>query len=49
MSIIDIEIDEIKKDNSNSYFVTQGVRIRHKNEPVLLSSRKIFQELSRMD
>lgn len=48
MSIIEIEIDEVKKDNSNSHFVTQGIRIRHKNEPVLLSSRKIFQELSKL-
>lgn len=48
MSIIDIEINEIKKDNSDSHFVTQGIRIRHKNEPVLLSSRKIFQELAKL-
>lgn len=47
MAIAEIEISEIKKDNSPSHFVTQGIRIRHKNEPNLLLSRKIFQELGR--
>ena len=46
MAVIELEITEIKKDNSNQYFVTQGIRIRHKNEPALLFTRKIFQELA---
>jgi hypothetical protein len=47
MAIFEIEVTEIKKDNSPSHFVIQGTRIRHKTEPNLLSSRKIFQELAR--
>ena len=45
MVILEIEIQEIKKDNSPYFFVTQGIRCRHKNEPNLLYSRKLFQEL----
>jgi hypothetical protein len=43
--IIEIEIIEIRKNNSLDFFVTQGIRIRHKSEPSLHYSRKIFQEL----
>jgi hypothetical protein len=43
--VIEIEIIEIRKNNSLDFFVTQGIRIRHKNEPSLYYSRKIFQEL----
>lgn len=46
MAIIEIEIVEIKKDNSPNYMVSQGIRARHKNELSLFNSRKIFQELS---
>lgn len=46
LSIFEIEIHEIKKDNWLTHFVIQGIRIRRKSEPFLLSSRKIFQELS---
>jgi Pyridoxamine 5''-phosphate oxidase. len=45
MVIIEIEILEIRKNNSLDFFVTQGIRIRHKSEPNLHYSRKIFQEL----
>jgi len=45
MAVVDIEINQIKKDNWTSHFVTQGIRIRHRNEPALIASRKIFQEL----
>ncbi|MGE5582440.1 MAG: pyridoxamine 5'-phosphate oxidase family protein [Bacillota bacterium] len=47
--IVEIEILEIRKDNSTDFFVTQGVRIRHKNEPSLYYSRKIFQELTQFE
>ncbi|HBE80541.1 MAG TPA: hypothetical protein DDW65_22560 [Firmicutes bacterium] len=43
--VVDIEIDEIHRNNSQDFFVTQGIRIRHKNEPSLYYSRKILQEL----
>lgn len=46
MAVVEVEISEIKKDNSLTHFVTQGIRIRHRSEPFLLESRKIFQELS---
>lgn len=49
MAVVEVEISEIKKDNSMLYFVTQGIRIRHKTEPALLLSRKIFQELSQIE
>ncbi len=49
MSVVEVAIDEIRKDNSTVHFVTQGIRIRHKTEPSLLFSRKIFQELSQFD
>lgn len=45
MAIMEIEVAEVRKNNSTAYFVTQGIRIRHKNELVLLASKKIFQEL----
>ncbi len=46
LAVVEIEISEIKKDNSLTHFVTQGIRIRHRSEPFLLESRKIFQELA---
>jgi uncharacterized pyridoxamine 5'-phosphate oxidase family protein len=46
MAVVEIEISEIKKDNSATHFVTQGIRIRHRNELYLLESRRIFQELA---
>jgi len=46
MAVVEVEISEIKKDNSLTHFVTQGIRIRHRSEPFLLESRKIFQELT---
>lgn len=46
LAVIEVEISEIKKDNSATHFVTQGIRIRHRNEPYLLESRRIFQELA---
>ena len=48
MAVLEVEIYEVKKDNSPTHYVTQGIRIRHKSEPFLLSSRKIFQELTRV-
>jgi flavin reductase (DIM6/NTAB) family NADH-FMN oxidoreductase RutF len=45
LAIIEIEIDEIHKNNSSDFFVTQGIRIRHKNEASLHYSCQIFQEL----
>ncbi len=49
IAVVEVEITEIKKDNSMLHFVTQGIRIRHKNEPSLLLSRKIFQELNQIE
>ena len=46
MAVIEIEILEIKKDNSPNYLVTQGIRARHKNELTLFNSRKLLHELS---
>ncbi len=49
LSVVEVEISEIKKDNSVLFFVTQGIRTRHKNEPSLLAAKRIFQELGQMD
>lgn len=46
MAIVEIEISEIKKDNSPTHFVSQGIRIRHRSELYLLGARRIFQELT---
>jgi hypothetical protein len=43
--VVDIEITDIHRNNSQDFFVTQGIRIRHKSEPSLYYSRKIFREL----
>jgi hypothetical protein len=43
--VIEIEINEIRKNNSLDFFVTQGIRTRHKSEPSLHYSCKIFHEL----
>ena len=45
LSVIAIEITEIRKNNWESHHVTQGIRITHKNEIFLINSRRIFQEL----
>lgn len=49
MGIIEVDILEIRKDNSHDCLVTQGIRTRHKSEPCLYYSRKIYQELVQMD
>ncbi len=45
LAVIEVEIEEIRKNNSSDFFVTQGIRIRHKNEASLHYSCQIFQEL----
>ncbi|HBF38197.1 MAG TPA: hypothetical protein DDW50_12855 [Firmicutes bacterium] len=45
LAIIEVEVDEIRKNNSCNFYVTQGIRIRHKNEASLHYSCQIFQEL----
>ncbi len=45
MGIIEIEVTEVRKNNSPDFFVTQGIRIWHKSEPSLYFSRRIFSEL----
>ena len=47
MAVVEVEIDEIRRDNSQSHYVTQGIRIRHRDEAHLLEARKIFLELTR--
>lgn len=49
MAIVEIEVVEIKKNNSSISYVTQGIRTIHKSEPDLLCSRQIFRELTRLD
>lgn len=47
MAIVEVAIDEIRRDNFQSHYVTQGIRIRHRSEAALLEARRIFQELVR--
>lgn len=47
MAVVEVEIDEIRRDNSQTHYVTQGIRIRHRGEADLLEARKIFLELTR--
>ena len=45
LAMIEIEIEEIKRDNSAYYVVTQGVRTRHREETALLYQRQVMAEL----
>ena len=45
MAMIEVEITEIRGNNSPSHCVNQGIRIHHRNELKLLESRRIFIEL----
>ena len=45
LAVIEIEIDDVKKDNSLHYLVTQGVRVRHREESVLLYQKQVMTEL----
>lgn len=45
LAVVEIEIEEVKRDNSAYYLVVQGVRTRHREEPFLLYQRKVLAEL----
>jgi len=45
LALVEIEVTEVKRDNSAYYLVSQGVRTRHREEPFLLMQRKIMTEL----
>lgn len=45
LALIEVEIDEVKKDNSPQYLVVQGIRTRLREEPFLLSQKQILAEL----
>ncbi len=46
MAIIDIEINEVRKNNSSQFFVTQGIRTKYRSEQSLVEYRKLLYELS---
>jgi hypothetical protein len=46
MAVIDIEIREIRRNNSAVFFVTQGIRTKYKNEQSLVDFRKLYYELA---
>lgn len=46
MAVIDIEINEIRRNNSNHFFVSQGIRTIYKNEQSLVDFRKLLYELT---
>jgi len=45
LAVVEIEIEEIKRDNSPHYLVTQGIRIRLREEPFLIHQRRLMAEL----
>ncbi|MGQ9778893.1 MAG: pyridoxamine 5'-phosphate oxidase family protein [Bacillota bacterium] len=46
LGVVEIEIEEIKRDNSPYYLVTQGIRTRLREEPFLLQQRRLMAELA---
>jgi hypothetical protein len=46
MAVIDIEISEIRRNNSTMFFVTQGIRTQYKSEQSLVDFRKLRYELA---
>ncbi|MGE5598296.1 MAG: pyridoxamine 5'-phosphate oxidase family protein [Bacteroidota bacterium] len=45
LAVVEIEVEEIKRDNSPTHYVLSGVRTRHRGEPFLLRQRQIMAEL----
>lgn len=45
LAMVEIEVDEVKRDNSPYYLVVQGVIARHRQEPILLYQRHVMNEL----
>ncbi len=45
LAVVEIEIDEVKRDNSPRFLVVQGTRTRYRRAPVLLLHRQIMAEL----
>ena len=45
LAVVEIEIEEIKRDNSPYYLVTQGIRTRLREEPFLIQQRRLMAEL----
>lgn len=48
MAVIEIEINEIRRNNSPMFFVTQGIRTQFKNEQSLFNYRKLHHELAHL-
>ena len=46
MAVIDIEINEIRRNSSTQFFVSQGIRTIYKNEQSLVDFRKLLYELA---
>ncbi|NLG84936.1 MAG: hypothetical protein GX493_10105 [Firmicutes bacterium] len=46
LAVVEFTIEEIKRDNSPHYLVTQGVRTRLREEPFLLQQRRLMAELA---
>lgn len=45
LAVVEFAIEEIKRDNSPHYLVTQGIRTRLREEPFLLQQRRLMAEL----
>lgn len=48
MAVIDIEINEIRRNNSTMFLVTQGIRTHYKSEQSLVDFRKLRYELTHL-
>lgn len=49
MAIVEMHVEEVRNNCWYSHFVSQGIRIHHKNELILFESKKIFLELKEFD
>lgn len=45
LAVVEIAIDEVKRDNSPRFLVVQGTRTRYRRAPFLLLHRQIMTEL----
>lgn len=45
LAVVEIEVEEVKRDNSPTHYVLSGVRTRHRDEPFLLRQRQVMAEL----
>lgn len=48
LAAVEVRLEQVKRDNSPHYLVTQGIRTRLREEPFLLQMRQIMNELRKL-